>query len=71
MRLPFESIHIPLGQLRDRTGELPTDKDILAFCKVSMRGYEAQRILNAQGFDRVFFIEGGVVGWPFGDLQCG
>jgi rhodanese-related sulfurtransferase len=45
--------------------ELPRDRDILAFCKVSMRGYEAQLILNAAGFDRVSFIEGGVVGWPY------
>ncbi len=40
-------------------------KDILAFCKVSMRGYEAQRILNAAGFDRVRFIEGGIAAWAF------
>ena len=64
--LPYESIHhIPLGALRDRLEELPSDRDILAYCKVSMRGYEAQLILNAAGFDRVFFIEGGVVGWPY------
>ena len=30
-----------------------------------MRGYEAQRILNAAGYDRVCFIEGGIIGWPF------
>lgn len=66
MRLPYPNvIHIPLGALRARTGDLPRDKDILAFCKVSMRGYEAQRILNAAGFTRVWFIEGGLVAWPF------
>jgi NADPH-dependent 2,4-dienoyl-CoA reductase/sulfur reductase-like enzyme/rhodanese-related sulfurtransferase len=66
MRLPDERVvHIPLGALREKAAQLPRDKDILAFCKVSMRGYEAQRILNAAGFDRVCFIEGGLVGWPF------
>ena len=66
MRLPDKRVvHIPLGQLRDRWQELPQDKDILAFCKVSMRGYEAQRILQDAGFDRVWFIEGGLIGWPF------
>lgn len=39
--------------------------DIITFCKISLRGYEAQRILNAAGLNRVCFIEGGVVGWPF------
>jgi NADPH-dependent 2,4-dienoyl-CoA reductase/sulfur reductase-like enzyme/rhodanese-related sulfurtransferase len=65
VNLPYASTHIPLGALRDRLEELPRDRDILAYCKVSMRGYEAQRILNAAGFDRVSFIEGGVVGWPY------
>jgi rhodanese-related sulfurtransferase len=58
-------VHIPLGALRKRLQELPKDKEILAFCKVSMRGYEAQRILNAAGYDRVRFIEGGLLAWPF------
>lgn len=65
MRFPYEFVHIPLGALRERVEELPRNKDILAFCKVSMRGYEAQRILNAAGFDRVQFIEGGLLAWPF------
>jgi len=65
MQLPYPCTHIPLGALREKAETLPKDKDILAFCKVSMRGYEAQRILNAKGFDRVYFIEGGIIGWPF------
>ena len=65
MQLPYDVVHIPLGVLREKVNELPKDKDILAFCKVSMRGYEAQRILNAAGFDRVQFIEGGLLAWPF------
>lgn len=66
MRMPHDKVvHIPLGALRGKLDQLPKDKDILAFCKVSMRGYEAQRILNAAGFDRVFFIEGGLIAWPF------
>ncbi|MFW5810858.1 MAG: FAD-dependent oxidoreductase [Thermodesulfobacteriota bacterium] len=58
-------IHIPLGELRDRINELPKDTDILPFCKISLRGYEAQRILNANGYNRVWFIEGGHEAWPY------
>ena len=65
MQLPYSFVHIPLGALRSKVSELPKDKDILAYCKISLRGFEAQRILNAAGFDRVRFIEGGIVGWPF------
>ena len=58
--------HIPLGQLRERINELPKDRDILTYCKISLRGYEAQRILNAAGFERVWFIEGGHEAWSYG-----
>ena len=57
--------HIPLGELRNRLDELPRDKDILTYCKISLRGYEAQLVLEAAGFDRVWFIEGGHEAWPY------
>jgi len=44
------SIHIPLDDLRARLGELPRDKEILAFCQVGLRGYLACRILSQNGF---------------------
>jgi rhodanese-related sulfurtransferase len=68
--LPYDVVHIPLGALRGKCEAISKDKEILAFCKVSLRGYEAQRILDAKGFENVSFIEGGVVGWPF-ELRSG
>jgi len=65
-RLPFNMVHIPLEALRERANELPRDREIITYCKVSMRGYEAQRILNAAGFDNVSFVEGGISCWPYG-----
>ncbi|MFP4389196.1 MAG: FAD-dependent oxidoreductase [Desulfococcaceae bacterium] len=58
-------IHIPLGELRERLDEVPRDVDVFPFCKISLRGYEAQRILNQAGYDRVWFIEGGHEAWPY------
>ena len=40
------AINIPLGQLRKRINELPTDKEIVVFCKVGARGYLAELILR-------------------------
>ena len=60
---------IPLGELRSRLGELPKDKDIVTFCKVSLRGYEAARILQGAGFTRVRVMDGGVAVWPFDDAD--
>ena len=56
-----------LRQLRGRLDELPADKDteIVPYCKVSMRGYEAQRILEAAGYSNVSVMEGGLMAWPF------
>jgi len=64
VRLPRSTL-IPLGALRGRTEELRKDKDIIAFCKVSLRGYEAALILKAAGFEKVRVLDGGVVMWPF------
>lgn len=63
-------VWIPLGQLRKRLTELPKDRAIVCFCKVSQRGYEAQRILDGAGFANVSFLDGGLVAWPY-PLQNG
>ncbi|CUH97330.1 hypothetical protein P22_3457 [Propionispora sp. 2/2-37] len=57
--------YIPLGQLRSRLAELNKDDEIVAFCKISLRGYEAEGILEGAGFENVKVMEGGVVAWPF------
>lgn len=56
---------IPLGALRLRIDELPKNKEIIAFCKISLRGYEAALILKAAGFKKVRVMDGGVVMWPY------
>ena len=56
---------IPLGKLQEELKNLPKDKEVVTFCLFSLRGYEAQRMLEAQGFTKVTFMEGGVLAWPF------
>lgn len=56
---------IPLGMLRERLDELPRDKEIITFCKISLRGYEAQKILDAAGFRNTKFMDGGILIWPY------
>ena len=48
-----DSINIPLGQLRERLGELPRSKKIMVYCQVGQRGYFATRILSQSGFKAV------------------
>jgi rhodanese-related sulfurtransferase len=56
---------VPLGKLRASLDDLPKDKEIVSLCKISLRGYEAQRILDGAGFENVRFMDGGVVAWPY------
>jgi rhodanese-related sulfurtransferase len=64
VRLP-KAILIPLGTLRKRLNEIPKNKEIVAFCKISLRGYEAALILKAAGFANVKVLDGGVAMWPY------
>ena len=58
---------IPQWEFRDRWDELPKDKnaEIIAWCKISLRGYEAVRALMQYGYKNVKLLEGGVLGWPW------
>ncbi len=67
MRLGIRETLIPLGSLRGRLKELPADKtkEIICFCKISLRGYEAASFLEAHGYTNAKVLEGGVLGWPY------
>ncbi len=58
---------IPLGALRSKLSELPKNKssEIICFCKISLRGYEAAVILSAHGYSNVRVMEGGIMAWPY------
>ena len=54
--------HIPLGQLRERLGEVPKDKAILTVCRHGNRSEAAARGLRTLGYT-VENLEGGVTAW--------
>lgn len=54
------SYHIPLGQLRERLGELDRRRLIVIYCAVGVRSYNAARILMQNGFEHVKVLEGGL-----------
>ena len=67
MRLGIGETLMPLGALRKRLHELPQDKEkeIVCYCKISLRGYEAALVLEGNGWKNVKVMEGGVMAWPF------
>jgi NADPH-dependent 2,4-dienoyl-CoA reductase/sulfur reductase-like enzyme/peroxiredoxin family protein/TusA-related sulfurtransferase/rhodanese-related sulfurtransferase len=44
------SICIPIDELRSRLNELDKEREILVYCQVGLRGYQATRILLQKGF---------------------
>jgi NADPH-dependent 2,4-dienoyl-CoA reductase/sulfur reductase-like enzyme/rhodanese-related sulfurtransferase len=67
MRLGIGETLIPLGALRKRLKELPEDKEkeIICYCKISLRGYEAALVLEGNGWKNVKVMEGGIMAWPY------
>lgn len=53
------SCHIPVGQLRQRLGELDKSKLIIAYCAIGVRSYNAARMLLNNGFEKVKVLPGG------------
>jgi rhodanese-related sulfurtransferase len=60
---------IPLGALRSRLDEIPRDKRVIAYCKSSLRAWEASRILQGEGYENVEMLDGGIVAWPYEVVQ--
>ena len=67
LRLGIGETLIPLGKLRTSLDLLLQDKktEIVTYCKISLRGYEAAIFLNSQGYENVKVLEGGIVAWPY------
>jgi len=54
-----DAVNIPLGELRDRLGELPHDRRIVAYCQKGQRGYLATCLLRGRGFENTVNLRGG------------
>lgn len=53
------ALHIPLGELRGRAGDLPRDRVIVTYCQKGQRGYFAACTLQGLGFESVRNLRGG------------
>ena len=53
------AVNIPLDVMREHLSEIPTDKPVVLFCAVGLRGYLAQRILIGRGYGNTRNLIGG------------
>ncbi len=62
-KYPMNVIHIPLGQLPSRFGELPAGAELVCACRSGGRSAQAVQFLKQKGFERAVNLEGGILAW--------
>ncbi|MEA2026445.1 MAG: rhodanese-like domain-containing protein [Chloroflexota bacterium] len=62
------AVLLPLGQLNSGVKRLPRDRELLMMCRTGVRSQNATQFLQAQGFENVTNISGGVMAWHRADL---
>lgn len=57
------AVHIPLGRLASRAGELPGDRPIYVICAHGNRSKVGVQLLQRAGFARAVNVRGGTSAW--------
>jgi molybdopterin/thiamine biosynthesis adenylyltransferase/rhodanese-related sulfurtransferase len=60
---PNGAVMIPLADLSDRLDEIPTDREIVVYCRTGARSASAAQMLVDEGFSSVFNFVGGIHAW--------
>jgi NADPH-dependent 2,4-dienoyl-CoA reductase/sulfur reductase-like enzyme/rhodanese-related sulfurtransferase len=68
-RIP-NSTWIPLGELKNRMGELDKKKEIAVHCESGLRSYKACLKLRHEGYEHVRNVDGGMLCWCY-DAETG
>jgi rhodanese-related sulfurtransferase len=61
--VPSEVLHIPMGQVPDRIGELDPARETVVICRSGGRSAEVARYLDKRGFASVHNLTGGILKW--------
>jgi rhodanese-related sulfurtransferase len=59
-----ECVFMPMGTIPDRLAELDPKRPTALLCAAGMRSQRVALFLQAQGFDTLANITGGVSAWP-------
>jgi hydroxyacylglutathione hydrolase len=57
------AVHIPLGELAGRAGELPRGRPVVVHCQTGARAAIGTSVLQANGFEEVANFTGGFAAW--------
>ena len=59
----FQEVRVPLGQLLERLGEIPEERDIVVYCRSGARSRMAAGALLEAGYRCVDNLTGGILAW--------
>lgn len=58
-----DAVHIPMGEVPARLGELDPTREIVVMCRSGGRSATVARYLEQQGFGHVWNLAGGILAW--------
>jgi rhodanese-related sulfurtransferase len=61
--VPTDIVHIPMGQISDRLGELDPHKETVVICRSGGRSLQVANFLANRGFVSVSNLSGGILAW--------
>jgi rhodanese-related sulfurtransferase len=61
--VPTDIVHIPMGEIEDRIGELDPNKETVVICRSGGRSAQVAQFLERQAFAKVFNLAGGILAW--------
>ena len=62
------AINIPVEEIADRLSELSADDDILVYCRTGNHSGTAVRIMEENGFSKIYHMHEGISTWVSEDL---
>jgi rhodanese-related sulfurtransferase len=61
--VPADHLHIPMGQIADRVGELDPAQETVVICRSGGRSLQVADFLSTHGFVSVYNLVGGILAW--------
>jgi rhodanese-related sulfurtransferase len=61
--VPTATVHIPMGVISARLGELDPHRETVVICRSGGRSAQVAQFLEHQGFSSVFNLAGGILAW--------
>ena len=57
------TLHIPMGQIPARLGELDPARETVVICHHGVRSYQVAYFLERKGFQNIYNLSGGIDAW--------